>query len=272
MTPLKAIKSKILDVCAPLSREEEAKATDDQLVKHNLRYMTSAFKSYLKHMSYDEYISEIFAGMYEAAKRYDRKGTNRYATYAKHYVSVFLWCKCYSSQSTISINPMAWKRINKIRKFYSEFYRLHGQKPTMKDIREHFSDWTEKNLMNQLFYEKAASGVSLDSVVSDNSPKSNGETKTLADILKPSNLNVDSPYAKELTVAEEVEQRETYKSLMNGVKNLQGLDKKIITEIFIEGIKPKDVAKKFDLKLKEVNQIKNRALKKLKSALVMEAA
>ena len=265
MNCLQAIKKEILDKCDPLTREEEYVASKDDLVKHNMRYMVKAFKSYLHYMTYDEYLSEIFAAMYFAADRYDRDSNNRFATYARHYVSVYLWEKRYRDQSMMSLNPMAWKRINKLRKFFMEFYNEHGRQPTRKEIRKAFSEWSDDNFNQQMFYEKMTSGVSID--VKIGKEENGSESKTVGDMLKSSDINAECPQADELSVVESIEQSESLNIIKNNLRKLSKPERDLIKGIFFEGLKPRVAAKKANIKIKDIEAIKESALSKLRSFL-----
>lgn len=265
MNCLQAIKKEILDKCDPLTREEEYVASKDDLVKHNMRYMVKAFKSYLHYMTYDEYLSEIFAAMYFAADRYDRDSNNRFATYARHYVSVYLWEKRYKDQSIMSLNPMAWKRINKLRKFFMEFYNEHGRQPTRKEVRKAFSEWSDVNFNQQIFYEKMTSGISIDSKIGKE--ENGSESKTVGDMLKASDINVESYKSEESSVVDRIENSEYLKIIKSKLGVLTKCERDVIKGLFFEGLKPRVAAKKAKIKIKDLEIVKTSALNKLRSFL-----
>lgn len=253
------VKKYILDKCEPLSYEEEAVATNDELVTHNIRFMISIFRNYLKIMPFSEYVSEIVAALYNAAERFDRKSGHKFNTYARPWVSLYLWEYKYKMRSVVSMNSMAWKRIINIRKFKAEFSLKYGREPNEDDYMEHFK-WGEVAFRRQMFYERNLGEKSIHDSLMNSKNDVCAEKQEYGDLISEFDV-VDGSVNN---VQEDVETSDLLEKIYNNFSCLNDLERSVMEGLYVDGLKDREVAKKNSIKITTMYSVRDDALKKLR--------
>ena len=265
------IKEHILDKCDPLTREEERVASNHDLVKHNLRYMISAYSKYLKHMSFDEYVSEIISAMYIAAEKFDRNSGNKFVTYANPWVSVYLatfWQKfkngnCYN---VVSISESSWKKLNKISKFRVAFEKENGRKPEFVDYKKEFGDTiTPKTLRNHIFYSQNGYSVSVDQELSCDEDGS-GTKRTFGETLSETAV-FDSGTKN---IYEDIEHNDTLSSIWKHINSFDNDYKNVAMCLYMDGMTVKQTAEKLKMHPHKVTNISKEVIKRLQNEFNVE--
>lgn len=271
MTAKNYIKTQILDKCDPLTREEEKVASIHDLVKHNLRYMISAYSNYLKHMPFEEYVSEIINAMYIAAEKFNRNSGNKFATYASIWVSVMLskyWQKFKNGNGygCVSISESSWKKLNKISKFRKEFEKENGRKPELVDYQNKFDKTlTDKTLRNHIFYSQNGYSTSIDQEIPGEHNES-GSKRTFGDTLGESSV-FDSSQKE---VYEEIEYNDTLNSIWSKINTFSTDHQKVAACLYIDGLTVKQAAEKLNMHPHKVTNISNEVIKKLQNEFITE--
>lgn len=266
------IKEQILDKCDPLTREEEKVATAHQLVKHNLRYMISAYTKYLKFMSFDEYVSEIINAMYIAAEKFDRNSGYKFVTYANPWVSVLLWeywrkYKNGNYYTSVSISSSSYKKLNKISKFRSEFEKVNDRAPDYDDYVKEFgkSVTAKKTLRNHIYFAQNGYGRSTDEIV--NSDHNGEDNRTFGSTLSNSSV-FDSQYD---SVYDEIEQDDTLNSVWKKIDSMEKDYRDVAYCLYTDGLTIKQTADKLNIHPHKVSNISNEVIKMLRYEFKNEA-
>lgn len=267
------LKEQILDKYAPLSIEEQRTATNEQLVLHNLRLMVKKYKKFMENMSFSEYFSEIIAGMYDAADRFDRNRNLKFATFAEHYVKLYLreHLNCFKNV-TVSYNPMAMKKIKAIKKFITLFKAENdGKEPSKADFIKHFN-WTEKSYYKSMGYLADADYVYINESVKDFSSKDGNHEKTRGDFIGNKDVSCEySGYSEIDSPDEFLMQKDAYNKITeifeNVTSELKSDDKIIVTEFFMNNKKPLTLASEYNTTVRYVQRLCRTVKERMKYSL-----
>lgn len=259
------IKEQILDKCDPLSREEEKVASNHDLVKHNLRYMISAYTSYLKHMTFDEYVSEIINAMYIAAEKFDRNSGYKFVTYANPWVSVLLWeyfrkYKNGNYYTSVSISSSSYKKLSKLSQFKKDFEKVHDRTPDYDDyVNEFGKSMTGKTLKNHIFFSQNGYGRSTDEFIQNDSSDPHN-TRTFGDTLSESSMFESS----QRNIYDELEQEDTLSNIWKRINTFDEEYRSVAHCLYVDGLSVKQTADKLNIQPHKVSNISNEVIKKLR--------
>lgn len=265
------IKEQILDKCDPLTREEEKTATIHQLVKHNLRYMISEYARYLRHMSFDEYVSEIINAMYIAAEKFDRNSGYKFVTYANPWVSVLLWeywrkYKNGNYYTAVSISSSSYKKLHKISKFRSEFEKENERSPDYDDYVKEFgqSTTTKKTLRNHIYFAQNGYGHSVDEIIQG---ENSDDQRTFGSSLSNSSV-FDSQHE---SVYDEIEQDDTLSNIWEKINSMEKDYRNVAHCLYTDGMSIKQAADKLNMPQHKVSNISKEVIKTLRAEFKNEA-
>lgn len=263
------IKEQILDKCDPLTREEEKVASNHDLVKHNLRYMISAYTSYLKHMTFDEYVSEIINAMYIAAEKFDRNSGYKFVTYANPWVSVLLWeyfrkYKNDNYYTSVSISSSSYKKLSKLSKFKKDFEKKYERNPDYDDyVNEFGKNMSDKTLKNHIFFSQNGYGRSTDEIINNNNINNTNDDRTYGDTL--SEASVFEPAQHD--IYNEIEQNDTLSTIWKRIDTFDEEYRSVARCLYVDGLSVKQTAHKLNIQPHKVSNISNEVIKKLRLEL-----
>lgn len=251
----------ILDNYNPLTREEEKTCSSTDLVLHNFRYFFRAFKKYMVSIPIPEYCSEIFAALYDAAERFDRKKNMKFITYAQSYVNLYLLNYCRRQENIVSFNPSAINKIKTIQKFMYTFEEEHGRPYTKEDVIKKFK-LTEKAYKQYMFYCNSFLNDSLDEEIYQDSDGHLGRTR--ADIISAKDVvNCD-----EESFVENYEKQELVQLVRANLKTFPEQQQIVLSKLYFGGEDPKVLAKSMNISVSRLNKIKDAALTSLRRIMV----
>ena len=259
------IKEQILDKCDPLTREEEKVASNHDLVKHNLRYMISAYTSYLKHMTFDEYVSEIINAMYIAAEKFDRNSGYKFVTYANPWVSVLLWeyfrkYKNGNYYTSVSISSSSYKKLSKLSKFKKDFEKKYERNPDYDDyINEFGKNMSGKTLKNHIFFSQNGYGRSTEEIINSNTPNTM-DVRTFGDTL--SEASAFEPTQK--CIYDEIENDDTLSTIWKRINTFDEEYRSVAQCLYVDGLSVKQTADKLNIQPHKVSNISNEVIKRLR--------
>jgi len=228
----------------------------DKLVESNLRFVVSVAKDFQgRGMSMADLINEGNFGLMRAIKRYDPSKGYRFNTYAVWWIRQAI-LKAIAEQTRSVRLPM--NRIDKLNKINKTIHELQAQspnfggRPSVRQISK-LSKIPEAEVSELLGF--SSNEVSLDA------PSIEGEGRTLGDTME--NQASSSP-----------EQVLKNKTMSHDIKRVLSLltprEEKIVKMYY--GLENNDegtldsIGRKFNISRERVRQLKERALKKMKTA------
>jgi len=251
----------------PLSRDEEkrlgriiqkggpdAHAAMNKLITSNLKYTVTEAKKYQTgNITFSELLQQANIGAIEAAKRFDPEMDKKFITYLKPWIkqSILYYISEYGRALRLPGNQIALK--SKIAKYKAIFFQKNGYNPSVLEISEyldvsyHKVHFLEMNLKSVVSMDNTLSGesdVTITETIEDVDSLCPSEKLTMDDL----SISINRALSK-LSVKE----REILK-LFNGIgyKREYSLD---------------EISKQFSLTSARVRQIKDTALKKMKSII-----
>lgn len=247
----------ILDNYNPLTREEELNASPNDLVLHNFRYMFTAFKKYMAWMSHDEYASEIIAGLYDAANRFDKNSGYKFFTYAKNYVNLYLINYKRKFQNVITFNPSILNKIETLKTYIAKYKETHdGEMPSKKEIMAKFK-YSEKIYKQYMSYINQFNLVSIDKQIGKDNEGS--QTKTVADILSAKDIvNMDEE-------SSEIETNDTINNMRVAFKQLNKFEQYVVDHLVIRNEPIGKIAKAMKTNNSKVQEIRENAINKIRN-------
>ena len=244
-----------------ISAEEEAELAQrirkgdqkalERLTKANLRFVVSVAKQYQNQgMSLPDLINEGNLGLLKAAERFDETRGFKFISYAVWWIRQAI-LQAISEQSRIVRLPLNQVgSFNKINREISKFEQLNERRPSLDEIAEHIDLPTEK-----IDEAMSISGHH----VSVDAPFAEGEDNSLLDVM----VNEDIPSTdKELVI-------ESLKSeIRHALSILSERERKVIEDSYgINGqeLTLEEIGVKYGLSRERVRQIKEKAIRKLRS-------
>ncbi len=250
----------ILDNYKPLSKEEEQTASPHDLVMHNFRYMFTAFKKYMAWMSHDEYASEIIAGLYDAANRFDKNSGYKFFTYAKNYVNLYLINYKRKFQNVVSFNPSILNKIETLKTFIANYKNANnGKEPSKKEIIAKFK-YSDKTYKQYMGYITQFNLVSIDKEIG-NSSSNSSQNRTVADVLSPKDI-VDMDEAE---IAGSCEKRDMIENMKVAFKKLNKYEQYVIDHYVLRNEPLGKIAKAMKTNNAKVQEIHASAINKMRS-------
>ncbi len=255
----------IMDNNNPLTREEERDASATDLVMHNMRFMFSHFKKYLLWMSIDEYCSEIVAGLYDAANRFDRDAGIKFFTYAKSYVNLYLINYKRRMENSSSVNASAINKVECLKTFIANYQEQFDRSPTKKEILDKFH-YTPKMYKQYMYYAKALGAISIDMKMEESGSGSN--VKTVGDMIMPEHVVGQ----ENIFVNDEYENKDLKENLKTAINKLSSTEQYVITELHLNNSPYSKISKQIHCNNNEIRRIEQSALNKLKEYLDFKPA
>lgn len=254
----------ILDNYNPLTREEEKTASADDLVLHNFRYMFRAFKKFLINIPLSEYCSEIYAGLYEAVRKFDRTKNIKFITFAQAYVNLYLLNYARKQENIISFNPSAINKIKTMQKFIYNYRDEFDRDPTPEEVCKKFK-LSMETYQKYLFYCNSFLVNSLDEVLRDGDKGQTGShTRTRADVISGKDV-VDQD---DVDFVKDLEKKELLNEIQALLKSYSKLEQNVIKDLYINNRSVKETAKRAKITSTKVTKIRETVLSNLRAALV----
>jgi len=244
-----------------LSTDEEVELTQrihkgdqealERLTKANLRFVVSVAKQYQNQgLALPDLINEGNLGLIKAAEKFDETRGFKFISYAVWWIRQSI-LQAIAEQSRIVRLPLNQVgSMNKINQVLNKFEQEHERKPSVDEISERL-DLTE---------EKIDEAMSIGGRhVSVDAPFVDGEDNSLLDIL----VNDDAPMADRGLVAESLRTE-----IESALKILNERERKIVTAFYGIGqpeLTLEEIGTKFGLTRERVRQIKEKAIRRLRS-------
>ena len=265
ITNREAIKSYLKDASKiPLLSAEEEKeiakkafAGDIQarnkLVVSNLRFVISVAKQYQNRgVNFEDLINEGNSGLIRAAELYDPAKGVRFLSYAIWWIRQSIITAIYNNGKTIRLPINQIRDSIQINKVIKQFEQLNERLPTVDELNE-FTGLSEEKI-SKLLEINSNSPISIDTKFSDDE-----DSGTLIDILPNPNIrNTD----------EELLSESVSESIMGVLKLLSGREQDILRLYYgigVQKLPTKDIANLFGITTERIRQLKDRALKKLRT-------
>ena len=225
----------------------------NKLVSANLRFVVSVAKQY-QNMGVPliDLINEGNLGLIKAAKRFDETRGFKFISFAVWWIrqSILLALAEKSRIVRLPLNQVGNQ--NKISKIVSEFEQAHQRRPSTEEIAE-LLDIPEDKIADSL----GSSGRQ----ISVDAPFSDDDDNCMLDVLSSGDSSTDT----DATLNKESLSREIERAL----SQLQQRERDVIKMFFGIGCREMsldEIGEKFDLSRERVRQIKERAIKQLKSS------
>lgn len=224
----------------------------DKLTKANLRFVVSVAKQYQNQgLSLPDLINEGNLGLIKAAKRFDETRGFKFISYAVWWIRQSI-LQSIAEQARIVRLPMNQiGSLSRISKAFSRLEQEFEREPTAEEV----------SAITDLPIDKVSDAmkVSLKHISMD-APFVNGEDSTLLDVME----NPDAP-GTDVNLIQESLRKEIERSLCG----LSAKEREVITLFFgIGDNQPytlEEIGMKFQLTRERVRQIKEKALRRLRS-------
>lgn len=232
-------------------RKGDAKALE-RLTKANLRFVVSVAKQYQNQgLSLPDLINEGNMGLIKAAEKFDETRGFKFISYAVWWIRQSI-LQAIAEQSRIVRLPLNQVGSqNKIQKMLNKFEQEHERRPSIEEISEQID----------LPEEKIDEAMSVNGRhVSVDAPFVEGEDNSLLDVL----INDDAPMADRELVVESLKAE-----INNALKTLNDRERNIIEAFYgINGpeLTLEEIGTKFGLTRERVRQIKEKAIRRLRSS------
>jgi RNA polymerase primary sigma factor len=225
----------------------------EKLTKANLRFVVSVAKQYQNQgLSLPDLINEGNLGLIKAAEKFDETRGFKFISYAVWWIRQSI-LQALAEQSRIVRLPLNQVgSLNKINKAFARFEQEHERTPSPDELAKEL-DLPREKVTDTL--RVAGRHVSVDA------PFADGEDNSLLDVL----VNQDSPNADRGLINESLA-TEVNRALE---KTLQGRECDIIKSFFGIGCPEmtlEEIGEKFDLTRERVRQIKEKAIRKLRTS------
>lgn len=228
------------------------KAALEKLTRANLRFVVSVAKQYQNQgLSLPDLINEGNLGLIKAAEKFDETRGFKFISYAVWWIRQSI-LQALAEQSRIVRLPLNQVgSLNKINKAFSRFEQEHERKPSAEELANELG----------LDVDKVADTLKMSGRhVSVDAPFVEGEDNSLLDVMP----NDDSPIA-DCGLINESLSREIDRALAT----LTPREADIIRKFFGIGVPEKtleEIGEEFHLTRERVRQIKEKAIRRLKSS------
>lgn len=223
----------------------------DRLVCSNLRFVVSVAKQYQNQgLTLPDLINEGNIGLIKAAEKFDETRGFKFISYAVWWIRQSI-LQALAEQSRIVRLPLNQvSTIGKIRKLTTQFEQEHERKPTAEELSELTDEMPEK-IKDSI----RANGR----CVSVDAPFSDDDDNTLLDVMSTDDTSTDK-HALDMSLATEIERLLSLldKREKDIVEMSYGINHR---EMTLE-----EISAKFGLTRERVRQIKEKALRKLRSS------
>ena len=231
-------------------RKGDRKALE-RLTRSNLRFVVSVAKQYQNQgLSLADLINEGNVGLIKAAEKFDETRGFKFISYAVWWIRQSI-LQAIAEQSRIVRLPLNQVgSINKINRMLSKFEQENERRPSIEEISEHI-DLPEDKIDEAMHV--TGRQISVDA------PFVEGEDNSLLDIL----VNDDAPMADRQLVMESLQSE-----IANALQMLSERERNIITAFYGIGqseMTLEEIGNKFGLTRERVRQIKEKAIRRLRS-------
>ena len=231
-------------------REGDQRALD-KLVRANLRFVVSVAKQYQNQgLALPDLINEGNLGLIKAAEKFDETRGFRFISYAVWWIRQSI-LQALAEQSRIVRLPLNQVgSLNKIQRAIASFEQEHQRRPAPQEIANILDIPVEKVRES---YRMSGRSVSVDTPLSD------GEDNTLLDVMSDANAAPTDSRLNHESLAEE---------LRRALKNLPERERNIVESCYgigREELSLEEIGLRFGLTRERVRQIKEKALRQLKS-------
>nr|AIF26849.1 putative RNA polymerase sigma factor rpoD [uncultured bacterium fosmid pJB102C1] len=228
------------------------RAALEKLTKANLRFVVSVAKQYQNQgLSLPDLINEGNLGLIKAAEKFDETRGFKFISYAVWWIRQSI-LQALAEQSRIVRLPLNQVgSLNKINKAFSRFEQENERKPSAEELATELG----------LDVEKVADTLKMSGRhVSVDAPFVEGEDNSLLDVMP----NDDSPNADRGLINESLS-----KEIDRALATLTPREADIIRKFFGIGVPEKtleEIGEEFHLTRERVRQIKEKAIRRLKSS------
>jgi RNA polymerase primary sigma factor len=236
---------------ARLIREGDQNALD-KLTRANLRFVVSVAKQYQNQgLSLPDLINEGNLGLIKSAKRFDETRGFKFISYAVWWIRQSI-LQAIAEQSRIVRLPLNQVgSLSRISKAFSKLEQEFEREPSHEELAA----------ITDLPIEKISDALRISGRhVSMDAPFANGEESTLLDVLE----NSESPSADLQLMSDSLKQ-EVERSL----STLNEREREVVILFFgiglTHGLSLEEIGAKFDLTRERVRQIKEKAIRRLRT-------
>ena len=228
------------------------KAALEKLTRANLRFVVSVAKQYQNQgLSLPDLINEGNLGLIKAAEKFDETRGFKFISYAVWWIRQSI-LQALAEQSRIVRLPLNQVgSLNKINKAFSRFEQEHERKPSAEELANELG----------LDVDKVADTLKMSGRhVSVDAPFVEGEDNSLLDVMP----NDDSPIADRGLINESLS-----REIDRALATLTPREADIIRKFFGIGVPEKtleEIGEEFHLTRERVRQIKEKAIRRLKSS------
>ena len=231
-------------------RKGDRKALD-KLTKANLRFVVSVAKQYQNQgLSLPDLINEGNLGLIKAAEKFDETRGFKFISYAVWWLRQSI-LQAIAEQSRIVRLPLNQVgSVNKINRILSKFEQENERRPSVDEISEQI-DLPEDKVGEAMLANTRH--------VSVDAPFVDGEDNSLLDVL----VNDDAPMADRQLVAESLRSE-----ISNVLKTLNERERCVIRAFYGIGepeMTLEEIGNKYGLTRERVRQIKEKAIRRLRS-------
>ena len=232
------------------ARKGDQKALE-RLTKANLRFVVSVAKQYQNQgLPLPDLINEGNLGLIKAADRFDETRGFKFISYAVWWIRQSI-LQAIADQSRVVRLPLNQvSSMNKINQMLSKFEQEHERRPSLDEISEQ-TDLPEDKI--DIAIQVNGRSVSVDA------PFQDGEDNSLLDVM----ANPDAPMADRELVAESLRAE-----ISTALKVLTDRERGIIQAFYGIGepeLTLEEIGTKFGLTRERVRQIKEKAIRRLRS-------
>lgn len=223
----------------------------EKLTRANLRFVVSVAKQYQNQgLSLPDLINEGNLGLIKAAEKFDETRGFKFISYAVWWIRQSI-LQALAEQSRIVRLPLNQVgTINKINKALQKFEQEHERRPSPEELADQL----------ELPVEKVADSMRVQGrQISVDAPFVEGEDNSLLDVL----VNSDSPNADKILINESLS-----KEISRALATLTERESDIIRLFFGIGCQEmtlEEIGEKFQLTRERVRQIKEKAIRRLRS-------
>jgi len=228
------------------------RAALEKLTRANLRFVVSVAKQYQNQgLSLPDLINEGNLGLIKAAEKFDETRGFKFISYAVWWIRQSI-LQALAEQSRIVRLPLNQVgSLNKITKAFSKFEQEHERRPSPEELANELDIQVEK-ISDTL--KVSGRHISVDA------PFVEGEDNSLLDVL----INEDAPAADRYLINESLS-----KEINRALSTLSERERDIIKMFFGIGSQEmtlEEIGDKFGLTRERVRQIKEKAIRRLKTS------
>jgi RNA polymerase primary sigma factor len=223
----------------------------EKLTRANLRFVVSVAKQYQNQgLGLPDLINEGNLGLIKAAEKFDETRGFKFISYAVWWIRQSI-LQALAEQSRIVRLPLNQVgSLNKITKAFSKFEQKHERKPSTEELAEELDIPVDK-ISDTL--KVSGRHISMDA------PFIEGEDNSLLDVL----INEDAPIADRYLINESLS-----KEIDRALATLSDRERDIVKMFFGIGSQEmtlEEIGDKFGLTRERVRQIKEKAIRRLKT-------